>query len=285
MHKDRNFIILLVIILLFLNLYKEYYTSKYTLTTSYYEISTNQISSLRIVHLTDLHNSVFGTNNQDLIDLVNTQNPDLIFITGDLVNADSDDYSIAVHLIEQLSTIAPVYISYGNHEYEYENNYNIELTPLFEQAGAIVLEKEYVDITINNQNIRIGGIYGYCVPAKYLITNEADKDECAFLLDFQETDAYTILLCHMPVCWMLSDGINEWNIDCVMAGHVHGGQIILPFIGGLYAPDYGYFPGKLEGLYYSDDNSKVLVLSKGLGSTEIIPRMNNIPEVLVLDIK
>lgn len=262
----------------------ELYRSTYTLTTTHYTIQSPQITApFRIVQLTDLHNSEFGPDNSKLVSTVEVQQPDLILITGDLLNSSEETTDTAVTLIRQLTELAPVYISYGNHEKEYEASYKADLTTLFESAGAKMLEYAYEDIEINNQPLRIGGIYGYCTPAAYLKTKEASPQECAYLTDFQNTDRYTILLCHMPFSWIANNAVEEWNINCVFTGHIHGGQIRFPFIGGLYAPDQGWFPGKVAGLYPSGDGEKVMVLSRGLGNTEKIPRFNNVPEIVVVD--
>ena len=171
------------------------FRSKYSLGLSEYEICSNRIvSDIRIVQLTDLHNSTFGDNNADLIALVQEQNPDLILITGDQLNSGEENTSIATDSISALCQIAPVYVSLGNHEVEYQQSYNTDIKALYEQAGATVLEREYVDTEVNGQQLRIGGIYGYCLPARYLETNEADPEECAFLSEFQDTDRYTVLL-------------------------------------------------------------------------------------------
>ena len=283
-YKKITFII---IILLFLTIICtiSLSTSAHTLTTTYYTLLSSTISSLRIVQLTDLHNSVFGEENSRLIATVRAQSPDLILLTGDLLNSDEQCTDIATDLIAKLCDIAPVYCSNGNHEIEYQENYGVDVDELYREAGAVVLEKEYQDITVKNQKIRLGGIYGYCLPGKYLETGEADPEETAFLEEFQDTDLPKILMCHMPVCWMINGSLDDWDVDYVFAGHGHGGEVILPFIGGLYGPDLGWFPGKLEGLYSSENGEKTLVLSRGLGTNESIPRFNNIPEVMVVDIQ
>lgn len=261
------------------------YISKYGLTTSHYEVTTDKITSpIRIVQLTDLHNSVFGNDNERLISEVSKQSPDIIVLTGDILNSDEENAAIAVDVIEKFTDVASVYVSYGNHEKAHEMLWGTDLKTAFEQAGAHVLDFAYEDIEINGQQLRLGGLYGYCTPAKYLETKEANPEECAFLEEFQSTENFSILLTHMPFAWIVNDGISEWNVDCVFTGHDHGGLIRMPVIGGLYAPDQGFFPGKDFGLYYSKDKEKVMVLSRGLGKSGRIPRFNNVPEIVVVDI-
>ena len=281
-HKTLSIFIGIIVILTVI-LGSILYTSKYVLTTTSYRVQTTRlISSLRILQLSDLHNSEFGAHNSRLVSAVRTKSPDLILLTGDLLNSDESRTDIATDLIEQLCDIAPVYCSNGNHEIEYQEKYGVDVDELYREAGAVVLEREYQDITVNDQKIRLGGIYGYCLPGD---TGEDRPEETTFLKEFQDTDLPTVLMCHMPVCWMINGSLDEWNVDYVFAGHVHGGEVILPFVGGLYGPDLGWFPGRLEGIFSSDDKQKTLILSRGLGTNERIPRFNNIPEIVVVDIQ
>lgn len=260
----------------------ELFSSKYMLKTTYYTVETNKIDEkIRIVQLSDLHNGEFGKDNNRLIARASKEDPDLIFVTGDIIISNVIEPEIAITLINDLTKIAPVYISMGNHENEYEDKYGIDISSVYEEAGAVVLDRNYEEITVNDNKIRIAGIYGYCFPIGYEVER---KDESEFLNNFQHTDSLKLLLAHMPLGWYHSGSLNSWNIDIVFSGHTHGGQVRLPFIGGLYAPDLGLFPGREGGLYYSQDTKKVLVLSKGLGSSEIIPRFNNIPEIVVVDV-
>lgn len=92
-------------------------------------------------------------------------------------------------------------------------------------------------------------------------------------------DAYKILLCHLPFCWIVTNILNSWEEDLVLCGHVLGGQVRFPWIRGLWAPDQGWF-----GLYWSEDGTKMMALSRGLGNTDRYPRFNNIQEILVLNL-
>lgn len=263
----------------------ELYRSNRTLQLEYEQVQVEKLTQpLRIVHLADLHNSEFGENNQDLIDMVASQQPDLILFTGDLVTGWEKDTAVAMDLTEELVKIAPVYVSIGNHEQQHENQFGSDLTGMLRYRGAKVMEFSYEDITLKEQNLRIGGISGYCVPEIYLSTGEAKIAECEFLRDFQDTERCTMLMAHMPACWILNDGISYWDADLVFSGHTHGGQFRIPLLGGVYGPDMGWFPGWLEGQYPSSDGSKTMILSRGLGSSVQLPRLNNPPQVLVVDL-
>lgn len=284
-NKWKYLLLLLALGTIWTGVYYYLRMSKETLDLTHHTIYTEKLTApIRIVQLSDLHNSEFGIKNADLAAAVAQQEPDVILLTGDFVNSHEESTRVAQELIAQLAEIAAVYVSNGNHEVEYDTNFNADISSVYREAGAQVLEKEYWEIGINGQKIRLGGIFGYCLPERYVEGVPIRRREADFLLEFQDTELFTILMTHMPACWIVNDGINEWEIDCVFAGHAHGGQIRLPFIGGVYAPDQGWFPGEVSGLYFSEGKDKVMVLSRGLGSTGKIPRFNNIPEIVVVDL-
>lgn len=285
MGKRKRWLLATVVLLLACLLGVELYRSNFCLTVTHYQVESEKITeNLRIVQLTDLHNRKFGENNAELIARVAEQAPDLILFTGDLVTGRVKETDVAMNLVEELVKIAPVYVSIGNHEQMHENYFGSDLVGMLEYRGAKVLEFESEDIDIKGQPLRIGGISGYCVPEIYLSTGEAKIAECEYLKAFAETERCTLLMCHIPVSWINNNAISYWDADLVFAGHAHGGQMVLPLVGGVYAPDMGFFPGRLEGLFPSQDGEKTLVLSSGLGTSLPVPRFNNPPQILVLDI-
>lgn len=242
-----------------------------------YEIASSKLSqALRVVQIADFHCAELD---ERVYEAIRTQKPDLIFVVGDLVNRDDAEIAPALDALETMVAFAPVYVSLGNHDVTHSSRFHPDLAEQFRQTGATVLDKEYVDIDVNGQALRIGGIYGYCLPEKF---EEAWDSESHFLSNFQNTDRYTILLAHMPVCWLINDSLDYWDVDCVLSGHTHGGQVILPIIGGLYAPDQGWFPGACAGHFQTDN--KHLIITTGLGGTTPVPRFYNRPEVVISDI-
>lgn len=283
--KNIRFLILisLIVAVMLVGYLLFFYASAHGLRVSTYDLPSEVPESIRIVQLSDLHNSEFGPNNSRLVDTVTRQEPDLIFLTGDLIDDDDPNLDIALNLIQDLSQIAPVYASYGNHELTYEETFHVDLAQQYQQAGATFLNLSWEEVAIGQTTLRIGGVYSYCLPPEYNNGDSERQEVCDYLTAFQDTQFPTLLLCHLPLSW-LSSALNYWNVDVIFAGHFHGGQVVFPGIGGLYAPDMGWFPGRLCGIYQSENNEHTLVLSAGLGSGEQWPRINNIPQIVVVNL-
>lgn len=239
---------------------------------------------VRIVQLTDLHSWTFGEGNTDLITQVETLEPDIIVMTGDMLDKSDENANVACSLIRELVKLAPVYYGYGNHEYEWMRTHGENLTPTLEAAGATVLDTSYTDVTLKGQTVRIGGYHGYYhQPGMYQISQEQWQAEWDFFNAFEKTDRYKLLLCHIPTPWLDWGYINDCPVDLVLAGHYHGGQIRLPVIGGLYAPYVGLLPEYTEGIYTGE--KATCILSAGLGASPGIPRIHNLPQIVVIDLK
>lgn len=250
--------------------------------TQFQTTSKKIIDPVRLVILADLHNHEFGENNQKLIENVAKQKPDLILMAGDILDVEGKDDSVAVHLVEQLSRFAPVYYALGNHEVEFQKEHTDFITHL-EEAGGIVLEMGYRDLEIGSTQLRIGGMYGYAFQTEEEAVGVGDKDGYQFLKDFIDTDKFQIMMFHRPESFVLGNASKLWNMDMVISAHIHGGQVILPFAGGIYGAELGWFPEYTYGKYKVRDTE--LYLTRGLGSGgEALPRFNNLPEIMVVDL-
>lgn len=260
------------------------YRSATELTAAVYEVPADVSEPIRIVQLTDLHGHIFGEDNSPLVELVQAQNPDLILMTGDMMDKSDENADVACALIEAVSSIAPVYYGFGNHETDWMKRTGTDLIPILTEAGAVVLESEYLDVEVNDQSLRIGGFAGYYgYPGMYKITKKEREAQNAFFEEFENTDRFKLLLSHIPTTWLDWGGIDREPVDLVLSGHYHGGQIRLPLIGGIYAPYVGLFPEYTEGIYYGEQAT--CILSTGLGSSPGIPRINNLPQVVIVDLQ
>ena len=258
--------------------------TEYDVTVTNYWLKTDLNHSIRIVQLTDLHESEFGTDNEELIQTVKEQNPDIIVMTGDMQNKDDENTSIVCNLIKNLTAIADVYYSYGNHEKAWERNFDRNFAEVVTEAGAVVVDNGYTDIEINGNSLRIGGYMGYYSAVHMTAkTEEEQKKEQEFEREFEDTERYKILLNHIPTSWVDWGYLDDYPVDLVFSGHYHGGQMVLPFVGPLYAPYIGFFPENVKGI--CQGTQTVCVLSSGLGTEYFVPRVNNPPEIVVVDLQ
>ena len=232
------------------------------------------LNDVRIVLLTDLHNHEYGTGNLELVNKIKDLEPDIIAMAGDMVVKDNPDTSVVTDLCSQLLEIAPVYYSMGNHEGEMIYNYNIPLDSELKELGVTVFYNDSVDVDINGNQFRIGGVG----------TSPEDFEEYSesFVEDFEKTEDFKLLLAHYPS--LFYDCMADADIDLALSGHFHGGQIQGPGLGGLFAIPFDLLPEYCDGIFTLQENGK-LVVSRGLGDSSIIPRINNKPELVVVDLR
>ena len=231
-----------------------------------------------IAQVSDLHNTEFGEENTKLLELLSEIEPHIIVLTGDLIDSRHTDIEIALDFAGKATQIAPVYYVSGNHEArvpEYE-----ELKMGLAEAGVTVLENQKVQITRDGESITLMGIQDPSFRTDYLF-GDAESISWQAISGLQnESDGFTVLLSHRPE---LFDVYVDTGIDLVFSGHAHGGQFRLPFIGGLVAPNQGFFPKYDAGRF--DEGNTTMIVSRGVGNSIIPFRINNSPEIVVVELK
>ena len=249
-------------------------TTQYTLTS---EKLPQTFDGFQIVQISDLHNRKFGADNRKLLERIKQTQPDMIVITGDLVDSRRTDVQTALTFAERAAKIAPTYYVPGNHEARIDR-YE-ELKAGLYKAGVTVLENEKVTLSKDGRTISLLGVVDPSFTTDYL--GEEETYEMAQVLKelTEETD-FQILLSHRPE---LFGTYVDAAVDVVFSGHSHGGQIRLPFIGGLFAPGQGFFPAYDGGVYTR--NGTAMVVSRGLGNSLFPVRVNNRPQIVALQLK
>lgn len=246
-------------------------------------VSSSQIpsafSGFRIAQISDLHNAEFGEGNALLLKELSENKPDIIAITGDLVDAQHTDIDIALAFAKEAVRIAPVYYVTGNHEASLSKY--AELKAGLEAAGVTVLEDETVQLGQGDGSVTLIGLSDPNFTIKSDMFNEVPAMINTKLNNLMgdKTD-YAILLSHRPE---LFDTYVSCGVDLVLSGHAHGGQFRLPLIGGLVAPNQGFFPKYDAGLFVNGGTN--MIVSRGLGNSIIPFRFNNRPEIVLVELR
>ncbi len=253
------------------------YTKTHYKVTFYQETSKKVSENIRIAVISDIHNREYGEKNEKLISEISSLKPDLILFPGDMVIREKDDYQAVLDLVSEASKIAPCYGVLGNHESEriYYGD-DKDLPSKFENAGLKILRNATEKIRIGKDTVQLIGVEG----TSYGFEEYGGRE----FMDKAKIDpsALSIVMAHIPI--LFEPQLSGYDFDLGIAGHTHGGIVVLPLIGGLYSSEEGLFPKFTSGKYILE-KQQVLVISAGLGDSKIFPpRINNIPELVVIDI-
>ena len=244
----------------------------------YLDSLPSTFENFRIVQISDLHHREFGKGQKRIIKRVRKINPDAIFITGDLISRDMRDFSSVSRFCSQLSRVAPVFFSMGNHELDLPEKVRITYFECLRNSGVILLLNNVYHLKKCGDVIDIIGasldtsVYRND-DFSYNDLNPYSKEELEKSIGVRTR--CTVLLAHNP---LIFDAYVSWNADLILSGHVHGGVIRLPFIGGILSPERRFFPEYTRGLY-SKNNSQLYV-SAGLGKLRFL----NPPEINVISL-
>lgn len=268
LHKKILILILIIIILIPFCLYQ----NKHLVITTYTYESEKlgaELDGYRIVQISDLHNAEFGKENKKLLETIRSCSPDIIVITGDLVDSNHTNVERAVAFVKEAVKIAPVYYVTGNHEYWLDPSENEHMMQGILAAGAYDLDDEAVRIEKGDSSFLLVGL-----------DDQHLSDETLKNLLQEQKNELSIVLAHEPQ--YLQNYANA-EADLVLTGHAHGGQIRLPFVGGIVAPDQGFLPEYTSGQYNSADTE--MIVSRGLGNSIIPVRLLNYPEVVCVELR
>jgi len=259
-----------------------YYLNNHTFSVKEIKVISSKIpkgfQGYRILHLSDLHNTCYGEGNKKLIHKIMKLNPDVIFYTGDMIDKQSLGKDHFRMLIEGISQKFPSYFVDGNHEDELSEEEKNEFISLLSSAGIRYLDNEMISLEKEKDRITL---YGLRLPRKYLRNTYDEngriglpKEELVNRFGKLEP-GFTMQLAHNPLYF---DVYAEYGIDLTFSGHVHGGVVRLPIIGGLLSPDRTFFPKYSKGLYEEED--KKIVVSPGIGGVKL--RVFNRPTLYVV---
>lgn len=245
----------------------------------------------RIVQISDLHNASFGKENARLLAKIRELEPNMVVLTGDLVDSSRTNFEVALAFAEKVAADYPTYYVTGNHEIWLEESDRLALLEGLERVGVVCLMNEVVEIEHNGSKISLIGLSDESLSGmtlkNLLAENVSDEDAVPDSHSEEKTAdggaeaGLQILLAHEP---QYIENYSKYGVDLVLSGHAHGGQFRLPFVGGgLVAPGQGLFPEYTEGIHVVNDTT--MIISRGLGNSVIPVRVFNRPEIVCVELR
>lgn len=270
---SKNIYVILMVIIAFISwvCYTNLNISKTEINIKNEKIPMD-FSGFKIVQVSDLHNHNWGDK---LTSKIENETPDIIVITGDLVDSSHTNIDVAIDFVKAANKIAPVYYVTGNHEAWLED-YD-ELENRLVDAGVHIMDDKSELIEKGDSKINIVGIQDPDFVERDTFDGIQESIVMKKLEPLLNDNFYNIVLCHRPE---LFNAYTEMKVDLAITGHAHGGQFRIPFIGGVIAPNQGFFPKYTEGVYHQDSTD--MVVSRGLGNSILPVRINNMPELVVI---
>ncbi|WP_291649143.1 metallophosphoesterase [Clostridium sp.] len=278
--KRVKMLILLVLLIIALYVFVIWQNNSIAISSfnySSYDVPSN-FNNFRIVHISDLHNKMFGKEQSKILEKIEKLSPDIIVVTGDLIDRRRYNLDKAMDFINGVIEIAPIYYVSGNHE-AWSGKYD-KISERLIEAGVNIIDDTKLELTKENSTIYILGVSD----PSFLTTNYIDGTDISNiegnLSNWSSIEGFKILLSHRPE---LFDIYSKNNMDLVFSGHAHGGQIRIPFLGGIIAPNQGFFPKYTSGSYSSGKTT--MFVSRGLGNSLFPVRVFNRPEIISVTLK
>ena len=246
-----------------------------------YQIKSEELpenfEGFRIVQVSDLHNTEIGEENTKLLKLIENAKPDIIVITGDTVDSYHTDVEVSLRFVEKAVRIAPCYYVTGNHEARFSKEFFQSFEEKLKEYGVQVLHDESVMLEKDGEYILLAGLDDPTFASNHEGIRYSNLS--SHIKELFSEEGFHVLLSHRPE---LFETYVEADVDLVFSGHAHGGQFRLPFVGGIVAPNQGFFPEYDAGLFLEDGTN--MVVSRGIGNSIIPVRFHNRPEVIVVEL-
>ncbi len=281
------------------------YMENRNFTETFYSVSSLKVNNkIRIIQISDLHDCAYGDNNSEIIDRVGKLKPDIIILTGDIIDSLSKSEDNVVELCGELAKIAPSFYIYGNNEVEKYYGYALTEEKIdaelgfdstnrdpekllavsdtfaekLEAAGVVVLKNSVATVTVGETDVDIYGVLTSNPSSFWSYAGESFND---FLYTNEKNLKVTAI--HEPL--IFEEFTPDYWGDLMLAGHTHGGLAKIPVIGAVYTPEWGFLPERSEHFVYGrfEVQGRPLIVNSGLDNSDIF-RINNQPEIVIVDI-